>query len=62
MCEIWGSPVISYDECRVFRRNLLHPSSEYIYAGDVNSCVSETSAYIQQSARLVSQKSFIKND
>jgi hypothetical protein len=43
----------------VFRKNLLHPSSEYIYAGDVNSCISETSAYIQQSAPLVSQKTVL---
>jgi len=43
----------------VFRRNLLHPSSEYINAGDINSCVSETSAYIQQSTRLVSQNTVL---
>jgi len=43
----------------VFRRNLLHPSSECIYAGDVNGCVFETSADIQQSAGLVSQKTVL---
>jgi hypothetical protein len=32
-CEIAGSHVISYDEFRV-PKNLLHPSSEYMYAGD----------------------------
>ena len=63
MCEIWGSHVISYEECRVLEcycACLLPPSSEYVCPGHGNSSVSETPTYIQQSTRLVSQKKVVQ--